>query len=292
MLYDVIIIGKGPAGISAALYAKRAGLNVLVIGKDGGALEKTKEIDNYYGFTNTISGKELLINGINQAKRLNIPIETDEVLNVKFDGIYYIETRNNAFEAKTLILATGTSRKKPVIKGVKEFEGRGISYCAICDAFFYRNKDVSVLGSGDYALSEARTLLPIAKSVSILTNGEELVQNRGINEEDFLIKEKEIEEIIGTDTVNKVKFTDGTHITTQGVFIAIGVASSTDLAKKLGAIIDGNNITVDENMATNVPGLYACGDCTGGLLQISKAVYEGAKAGLSAIKYIREKNEA
>lgn len=291
MLYDVIIIGKGPAGISAALYAKRAGLNVLVIGKDGGALEKTKEIDNYYGFTNTISGKELLINGINQAKRLNIPIETDEVLNVKFDGIYYIETRNNAFEAKTLILATGTSRKKPVIKGVKEFEGRGISYCAICDAFFYRNKDVSVLGSGDYALSEARTLLPIAKSVSILTNGEELVQNRGINEEDFLIKEKEIEEIIGTDTVNKVKFTDGTHITTQGVFIAIGVASSTDLAKKLGAVINGNNITVDENMATNVPGLYACGDCTGGLLQISKAVYEGAKAGLSVIKYIREKNE-
>ena len=288
MLYDVIIIGKGPAGISAALYAKRANLNVLVIGKDGGALEKTKEIDNYYGFTNTISGKELLINGINQAKRLNILIETDEVLNVKFDGIYYIETRNNTFEAKALILATGTSRKKPLIKGVKEFEGKGISYCAICDAFFYRNKDVSVLGSGDYALSEARTLLPIAKSVSILTNGEELVQNRGINDEDFLIKEKTIEEIIGTDSVNKVKFTDGTHITTDGVFIAIGVASSTDLAKKIGAVTKDNLIVVDENMATNVPGLYACGDCTGGLLQISKAVYEGAKAGLSVVKHLRK----
>lgn len=288
MLYDVIIIGKGPAGISAALYAKRANLNVLVIGKDGGALEKTKEIDNYYGFTNTISGKELLINGINQAKRLNISIETDEVVNIKFDGIYYVETRNNTFEAKTLILATGTSRKKPLIKGVKEFEGRGISYCAICDAFFYRNKDVSILGSGDYALSEARTLLPIAKSVSILTNGEELVQNRGFDEEEFVIQEKKIEEIIGADSVNKVKFTDGTHIETQGVFIAIGVASSTDLAKKIGAVTKDNSIVVDENMATNVPGLYACGDCTGGLLQISKAVYEGAKAGLSAIKYLRE----
>lgn len=288
MLYDVIIIGKGPAGISAALYAKRANLNVLVIGKDGGALEKTKEIDNYYGFTNTISGKELLINGINQAKRLNISIETDEVVNIKFDGIYYVETRNNTFEAKTLILATGTSRKKPLIKGVKEFEGRGISYCAICDAFFYRNKDVSILGSGDYALSEARTLLPIAKSVSILTNGEELVQNRGFDEEKFIIQEKKIEEIIGSDSVNKVKFTDGTHIETQGVFIAIGVASSTDLAKKIGAVTKDNSIVVDENMATNVPGLYACGDCTGGLLQISKAAYEGAKAGLSAIKYLRE----
>lgn len=288
MLYDVIIIGKGPAGISAALYAKRANLNVLVIGKDGGALEKTKEIDNYYGFPNTISGKELLINGINQAKRLNISIETDEVVNIKFDGIYYVETRNNTFEAKTLILATGTSRKKPLIKGVKEFEGRGISYCAICDAFFYRNKDVSILGSGDYALSEARTLLPIAKSVSILTNGEELVQNRGFDEEEFVIQEKKIEEIIGTESVNKVKFTDGTHIETQGVFIAIGVASSTDLAKKIGAVTKDNSIVVDENMATNVPGLYACGDCTGGLLQISKAVYEGAKAGLSAIKYLRK----
>ncbi len=171
---------------------------------------------------------------------------------------------------------------------MKEFEGRGISYCAICDAFFYRNKDVSILGSGDYALSEARTLLPIAKSVSILTNGEELVQNRGINEEDFSIEEKKIEEIIGTEAVNKVKFTDGTHIETQGVFIAIGVASSTDLAKKIGAVTKDNSIVVDENMATNVPGLYACGDCTGGLLQISKAVYEGAKAGLSAIKYLRK----
>lgn len=288
MLYDVIIIGKGPAGISAAIYAKRANLKVLVIGKDGGALEKTKEIDNYYGFTNTISGKELLINGIKQAERLNINIETDEVVNVKFDGIYYVETRNNTFEAKTLILATGTSRKKPSIKGVKEFEGKGISYCAICDAFFYRNKHVSILGSGDYALAEARTLLPVASSVSILTNGEEIVQNRGFNEEEFLIHEKEIEEIQGAASVNKVKFKDGTHIETDGVFIAIGIASSTDLAKKLGAVIDGNNITVDENMATNVPGLYACGDCTGGLLQISKAVYEGAKAGLSVIKHIRK----
>ena len=288
MLYDVIIIGKGPSGISAAIYAKRANLNVLVIGKDGGALEKTKEIDNYYGFTNTISGKELLINGIRQAERLNIVVETDEVVNVKFDGIYYVETRNNIFESKTLILATGTSRKKPLIKGIKEFEGKGISYCAICDAFFYRNKNVSILGSGDYALSEARTLLPVAKSVSILTNGEELVQNRGFNADEFLIHEKEIQEITGTSSVDKVTFKDGTHIETQGVFIAIGIASSTDLAKKMGAVIDGNNIAVDENMATNVPGLYACGDCTGGLLQISKAVYEGAKAGLSVINYLRK----
>ena len=285
MLYDVIIIGKGPAGISAGLYVKRAGFKVLVIGKDGGALEKTKSIDNYYGFTNTISGKELLLNGINQAKRLGINIETDEVVGLEFgDNKYIVKTRNNRFEAKCIILATGASRKTPNIRGIKEFEGKGVSYCAVCDAFFYRNRDVSILGSGDYALEEANTLLPVVKSVSILTNGETLVENRSINYDNFSIKEEKIEEIIGEDKVTGIKFKDGKIIDTEGLFVAVGVASSTDLARKLGVIIKENNIIVDENMATNVPRVFACGDCTGGLLQISKAVYEGAKAGISTRK--------
>lgn len=287
MIYDSIIIGKGPAGISASLYIKRANLKVLIIGKDGGALEKTKEIDNYYGFPNTISGKELLINSFEQAKRLGIAIETDEVIGVEFDGNYHVKTRNGIFQSKTLILATGTSRKAPTIKGIKEFEGKGVSYCAVCDAFFYRGKNVSVLGSGDYALEEAKVLLPVAKSVSILTNGDELVQNRGNNYDEFSIEEKEIAEVRGQDKVSEIKFKDGSNITTDGLFIAIGVASSTDLARKLGAIVKENYIVVDEHMATNVPGLYACGDCTGGLLQIAKAVHEGAEAGWSVIKYIR-----
>lgn len=287
MIYDSIVIGKGPAGISASIYIKRAGFNVLVIGKDGGALEKTKEIDNYYGFEKTISGKELLLNGIKQAQRIGVEIETDEVIGIEFDGSYKIKTRNNIFEAKTVVLATGASRKVPNIKGIKEFEGKGVSYCAVCDAFFYRGKHVSVLGSGDYALEEANVLLPVAKSVSILTNGEEIVQNRSINYEQFLIEEKEIEEISGDNKIDTIKFKDGTNINSDGLFIAVGVATSADLARKMGAIIQDNNVVVDESMATNVPGLYACGDCTGGLLQISKAVYEGAQAGLSVIKYVR-----
>ncbi len=258
MLYDSIIIGKGPAGISAGLYVKRAGFNVLIIGKDGGALEKTKSIDNYYGFTNTILGKELLLNGINQAKRLGINVETDEVVGLEFgDNNYIVKTRNNKFEAKCIILATGASRKTPNIRGIKEFEGKGVSYCAVCDAFFYRNRDVSILGSGDYALEEANTLLPVVKSVSILTNGETLVENRGINYDDFSIKEEKIEEIIGEDKVTGIKFKDGKIIDTEGLFVAVGVASSTDLARKLGVIIKENNIIVDENMATNVP-RYIC----------------------------------
>lgn len=287
-MYDSIIIGKGPAGISAGLYLKRGGKNVLIIGKDGGALEKTKEIDNYYGFSDTISGKELFLNGIKQATRLGIQIETDEVIKVEYDGTYHVKTRNNSFLSKTLILATGTNRKTPDIKGIKEFEGKGVSYCAVCDAFFYRNRDVSVLGSGDYALEEAKTLLPIAKSVSILTNGEEIVQNRNERYDSFLIEEKEIQEVVGQEKISQIKFKDGSNLEIDGLFIAVGTATSTDFARKLGAIVQDNIIKVDENMQTNIPGLYACGDCTGGLLQISKAVYEGAKAGLTCVKYLRE----
>lgn len=289
MSYDCIVIGKGPAGISASLYVKRANLKVLVIGKDGGALEKTKEIDNYYGFKNTISGKELLINGIEQAKRLGVELETDEVIGLEFDGEYIVKTRNSIFKAKTLILATGARRNVPTIKGIKEFEGKGVSYCAICDAFFYKNKDVAVLGSGDYAISEAKQLLPVANSVTILTNGEQIVENRNTDLEKIQLLEKPINHFRGNEVIEEVVFNDNSNLKTSGVFIALGVASSTDLAKKLGAITNGNYIVVDKNMKTNVPGLYACGDCTGGLLQISKAVYEGAVAGLDAIKYIRKK---
>lgn len=138
---------KGRHGITASIYLKRANYNVLVIGKDGGALEKTNKIDNYYGFSNTITGKELLEEGLKQAKRLGVLLEADEVLSIEKEEYFTIETRNNTYQAKTVILATGTNRNTPKIKGIKELEGKGVSYCAICDAFFYRNKEVAVLGS-------------------------------------------------------------------------------------------------------------------------------------------------
>ena len=300
MIFDSIIIGKGPAGITAGIYLKRANWNVLIIGKDGGALEKTKKIDNYYGFRDTISGKDLLKEGFLQAERLGVELETDEVLSIEKEEYFIVETRNNKYKAKTVILATGTNRNTPKIKGIKEFEGRGVSYCAICDAFFYRNKDVAVLGAGDYAIKEARTLLPVAKSVTILTNGEQIVENRDETLEEFIIEDREISEITGNEKLERVILKqrkdenvepnvqeNRSDVLLDGVFVAIGTASSTDFAKKLGVFVEDNNIKVDENMATNLEGLYACGDCTGGLLQISKAVYEGSKAGIACAKYLR-----
>lgn len=279
-MYDVIIIGSGPAGISAGIYLKRAKKNVLIISKGNSALEKAEKIDNYYGVLN-VSGKELYELGLKQAKALDIHIEDDEVTNISFENNFIVTTVNRQFESKYVIIATGTNRKTPNIKGIKEFEGKGVSYCAICDAFFYRNKDVAVLGNGNYAIHEASHLKPIAKSVTILTNGKEIVENRSVQE--FEIDDTPIREFRGSNVIEEIEFDNNNTKKIDGVFIAIGTASSTDLAKKIGAVVKNNNIVVDENMETTVKGMYACGDCTGGLLQVNKAVYEGAKAALSII---------
>lgn len=280
-MYDVIVIGSGPAGITAAIYSKRRNLSILVISKGNGTLQKAEKIDNYYGFENGISGKELYINGIKQAKNLGIDFIEDEVINIEYINQFTIETVNSKYEAKAVILATGVSRNVPNIKGIKEFEGKGVSYCAVCDSFFYKGKDVAVLGDGNYAIHEFETLKPIASSVTILTNGNTMVENRDSSIE---VNSKKIREFRGDTKLEKVEFEDNTIQNLNGVFIAMGTASSSDLARKIGARIENNNIVVNENMETTVPSLFACGDCTGGLLQISKAVYEGAKAGLAVLK--------
>ena len=280
-MFDVIIIGSGPAGISAAIYLKRAKKNILIISNGKSALEKAEKIENYYGIE-SISGKELYEVGLEQAKRLQIPIEIDEVTNISFENNFVVTTPNRDYEAKNVIIATGTNRIAPKIKGIKEFEGKGVSYCAICDAFFYRNKDVAVIGNGNYAIHEAKQLKPVAKSVTILTDGKEMIQNR--DAASFEVEETPIREFRGTNSIEEVEFENNDTKKIDGVFVAIGTASSADLAKKIGAVVKNNNIVVDDNMETTVKGLYACGDCTGGLLQVNKAVYEGAQAAMSIIK--------
>lgn len=289
MNYDVIIIGSGPAGISASLYAKRANLNVLIISKGIGTLDKVDKIENYYGLEKPLSGIELEEIGINQAKNLGIQIVKDEVIKIDYNVNFIVETINNSFTSKKVIIATGSSRKSVNIKGIKEFEGRGVSYCATCDGFFYRNKNVFVLGSRQYAIHEAEELKNVTDFVTILTNGEEIEEKRNINIE---IEQRQIREVRGIDRIEEIEFKDNTIRKVDGIFVALGTASSSDLARKIGVMLDEkNNIIVDENMQTNVPGLFACGDCTGGLLQIAKAVYEGAKAGLSVVKNIREEKK-
>ena len=284
-MYDVIILGAGPAGISASLYTKRANLETLILYNDKSGLEKASLIENYYGFKNGISGKELYETGIEQAKNIGVEVKKEEVVKIENNIEYFnVVTNTNQYKAKNLILATGNKKNKPKIKGIEKFEGKGVSYCAICDGFFYRNGSVSVLGSGNYAVAETNELINIADNITILTNGEKAPEFRADN---VTIDTKEIEEINGENKVEEIKFKDGSTLKTDGIFVAQGVAGSSEFAKKLGIMTNKDKIIVNENMETNIKGIYACGDCTGGLLQVSKAVYEGAKAGLQVIAGIR-----
>lgn len=282
---NIVIIGSGPAGVSAALYAARAGVETTVLTKGPGALDRAELIQNYYGFAEPISGAELERRGIEGAKALGVQFVTTEAVGLTYMDKLTVETLAGDFPADAVILATGASRAAPRIPGLAGLEGHGVSYCATCDAFFYRGRDVAVLGSGEYALHEVQALLPVVKSVTLLTNGSPLTAS--FPPEVTVCPEK-VNAILGEERVSGVELSGGKTVALSGVFVALGVAGSTALARKLGAQVDGNRILVDEHMQTTLPGLYAAGDCTGGLLQVAKAVYEGALAGTEAAKALRK----
>ena len=282
---NVVIIGSGPAGISAALYTARAGVDTTVLTKGPGSLARAEGIENYYGVPGSISGAELERRGIEGAKEVGVKFVEAEAVGLTFTDKLTVETLSGEYPADAVILATGASRTAPPVPGLKDLEGRGVSYCATCDAFFYRGKDVAVMGSGEYALHEASALLPLAKSVTLLTGGAELTAQFP---PEITVRTEKVEAILGQDKVSGVRLSGGEELPLDGVFIALGVAGSTALARKMGAEVDGNKIVVDANMMTTIPGLFAAGDCTGGLLQVAKAVYEGAVAGNEAAKALRK----
>lgn len=283
---EIIIVGRGPAGISAALYTLRAGIKTTIIGKDGGALMKAEEIENFYGFPQPVTGAQLAQNGIAQAKRLGAVFAEDEVVHLGFGEKLLVRTTKAEYEGDAVILATGATRKTPNIPGLAEYEGKGVSYCAVCDGFFYKGRDVAVLGAHDFAIHEGRELLGVANSVTMLTNGDTPAPHVPA---EFKVITDKIESFTGGDALDTITFAGGATLQVAGVFVALGVAGSAELARKFGAATENGRIVVDEAMATNIPGLYAAGDCTGGLLQVAKAVYEGAQAGTSAVRYLREK---
>lgn len=285
-MFDVIIIGAGPAGVSASIYTKRANLKTMIIYQNNSNLEKAELIENYYGFAKGITGIDLYNEGIKQAENLGVELKEEEVINIKMnENGFEVITDKNEYKTKNIVLATGNKKNIPKIKGIQEFEGRGISYCAVCDGFFYRNKDIVVIGNGKYAIAETNELINLANQIIILTDGEKAPEFRADN---VKIDTRKIEEIQGEKKVEQIKLEDNTIIKTDGIFVAKGVAGSNEFAKKLGIITNKDKIVVNEKMETNIPGIYACGDCTGGILQISKAVYEGTKAGLEVIKRVKQ----
>ena len=294
---NIVIIGAGPAGISAALYAARGNMTPLVINNGIGALEKAEKIENYYGLEQPISGRELYERGLAQAEALGVRIIEAEVLGISGFDTFTVKTTAGDFDTVSVILATGGKRTAPKIPGLREFEGRGVSYCAVCDAFFYRGKEVAVLGNSDFALHEAEELSHIASHVTIFTDGKEPDFSK---ENSFDVNTMKIQAIEGEERVSGIRLEGdmtaqeaGEEISSfepaDGVFVALGTAGSSEMARQIGAeLTDKGNIRVNENMETTVPGLYAAGDCTGGLLQVAKAVHDGAQAGLSAVQYVRK----
>lgn len=282
---DAVIVGQGPAGVSAALYLQRAGFRTLLVGGGAGGLAKAERIDNYYGLP-AISGADLHAAGVAQAKALGAELAEDQVVGVEFDGTAFtLVGAKDRYTGRSILFATGAARVTPPIPGLKELEGQGVSYCAICDGFFYRGKEVAVLGDGDYALHEAGELLPLAATVTLLTDGKPAPEGVPDN---LRVDTRPIERLEGSP-LKAVHFKDGESLALAGLFVALGVASAADLAKKIGIFTEGQYIKVNERMETNFPGIYAAGDCVGGLLQVAKAVGDGAIAGTSMVQHLRKK---
>jgi len=293
-LHDVIIIGRGPSGLAASIYTSRANLDTLVIGKNDSSLFKTEKIENYFGFPEPIKGEQLLKQGEEQAKKFGVKIICDEVISIsknEKNNYLGIETTKEIFLGKSVLIATGWPQKNPNIENLKEFEGKGISYCSTCDGFFYKNRKVGILGSKDFAMSEALEIEALTKDITIYTNGKQLDLSDNYKEKKdrFRINTKIAKKVEGGEFLEKITFDDGTSEKVDGLFIAVNSASGADFARKLGLILEENSIVTDRDQKTNIEGIYASGDCTGGFRQISTAVAQGAVAAKKISEYLREK---
>ena len=287
---EVTIIGKGPSGISLAIYLKRSNLNPLVIGKGIGALEKDTLIENYYGFE-SINGRELVERGIRQAKSLDIEIMDDEVIKIVDNFDYFtLVTPNTTIDTKVVVLATGKKRSDLFIKGYKNYVGKGISYCATCDGFIFRKKKIGVVGSGNYALDELNELKHFTKDLTLFTNGEDI----SLEDDTVKIVKDKIVEITGDDDkIKEVVLSNGEKVEIDGLFIALGVSSGIDFARHIGININNatNTIVVDDKYMTNVNGIFAIGDSIGGVSQIAKAVSDGCVSSKHIIEYVKKRRE-
>ncbi|MDO4175516.1 MAG: NAD(P)/FAD-dependent oxidoreductase [Eubacteriales bacterium] len=284
---DCIIIGKGPAGLSSALYIRRAGYTPLVIGKDSGALGQSHRIENYFGLEQPVSGDTLFRRGLAQVERLGIEVLCDEVVSIReTNGFRVCTSSGRIANAHTVLLATGKRRNMPNNFNAAEFLGRGVSQCAQCDGFLMRNRALAVVGSGDHAVAELSHLRTLTDNLSLFTNGATITTDRF--PKDIPIITDRITELYADDlgSLTGIRTEHGDY-PMEGIFLAQGVASASDFAIRMGAIMDGDSIQVDRNYQTNVSGLFAAGDCIGGVLQIAKAVSDGAIAGLSIAEYIR-----
>ncbi|CEH32209.1 thioredoxin reductase [Aneurinibacillus migulanus] len=304
-IYDVIIAGAGPAGMTAAVYTSRANMSTLMIerGIPGGQMANTEEIENYPGFE-SILGPDLSTKMFEHAKKFGAEYQYGDIKEI-VDGNPYktVKVGDKEFKAKSVIITTGAEHRELGVPGEKEFSGRGVSYCAVCDGAFFRGKELVVVGGGDSAVEEGVFLTRFATKVTIVHRRDELraqkiLQKRAFeNEKVEFIWDTEVKEIRGEGVVKSVllhnrKTGEDTEFKTDGAFIYVGMDPLSQAAKNLGITNAAGYIETDERMATRVPGIFAAGDVREKTLrQVVTATGDGADAALSAQHYVEELNE-
>lgn len=301
MIYDMIIIGSGPAGMTAGIYAKRAGLSVLMIEGNfvwGGQIVNTYEVDNYPGLPG-ISGVDLAEKMMEHMKSLQVEIVRGKVLNLSMDGdLKIVHTKKAEYKAKTVIIATGAKHRKLEVPGEEELSGMGVSYCATCDGAFYKDKTVAVVGGGDVAVEDALLLADLCKKIYVIHRRDQLRATAILQE--HLLKTENVElwwntevvEICGEEEVESITVKNNKtgiyqEIAVDGIFIAVGTIPDTTFVKGLLTLDDSGYIVAGEDGKTNIPGIYVAGDArTKQLRQIITAAADGANCVRSAEKYL------
>ena len=299
--YDVIIIGAGPAGLSAAIYTGRARLNALILekGMPGGQILLTDLIENYPGFPDGAVPFELMDNFRKQAERFGAKIEMDEVKKIQEkDGLWHVMGNKGEYPARSVIVATGSNYRKLGVENEERLTGRGVSYCATCDGAFFKDKEIAVVGGGDWALTEALFLTKFCKTIKVIhrrdeLRGEKILQERVLaNEKIEIIWDSVIEEISGSErleslNLKNVKTGEKSELRTDGLFIAIGMIPNTKFVEDFVELDEHGQIKVKKDMVTSQPGIYAAGDVTDACPdQMATAVGSGVIAAIAVDEYL------
>lgn len=301
--YDLIIIGGGPAGLTAGIYAARARLKTLIIGQlvPGGQVATTEWVENYPGFPEGISGMELVKKMEQQAQKFGIEVLLGDIKSVDFeDGIKVVKISDKEFRALALIIATGTDYKKLNVPGEEKFKGRGVSYCATCDGPFFKEKDIAVIGCGNSGLQEGLFLMKFAKTISFIEflprmTAEKILQERVTQDpKNKFYLNSMVTSINGENKVESVSIKkrdtgDTKDIIVQGVFIFVGLLPNTEFLKGKVELNKWGYIKSNENTETSVPGVFAAGDARDKILQqITTATSDGSVAAFMVEKYIEK----
>jgi len=300
-MYDIIIIGAGPAGLSAGIYTSRLGMKTLILEKlnPGGQITLSSEIENYPGVCEVKSGIEFMACWPDQAKKFGAEIKSEEVKELKKENYgWSVCTHKNEHSSKAVIIATGSTPKKAGFEGEIEYTGRGVSYCAVCDGFFYKDKVVAVIGGGDTALEEALYLSKIAKKVYLIHRRDKFraapsTQKRVFNTPNIeIIYNETVKKVFGKEFVEGIILSSNKELKVDGVFVFVGMKVNNELVKDLADLNEWGEVIVDLNMQTSVKGLYAAGDIRqNSVKQVVAAAGDGAVAGINAVKYVEHTKE-